>query len=133
MRWSWPLLAAALLLASCGRPTDPMPSGQGASEMTQGPVFVDSTELLLLESYPVQVHLHVKGSLPTPCHTPVWSVKGPDEQGRLDVELHSEAPTEPACVEVLQDLDLTIPLGAYTEADFTVYLNGDEVGPVRLP
>ena len=129
----WTLLLTTFLLVGCGRLTDPMPAAQAGSEMTPGPVFVNSTELLLRETFPVQVDLRVQGALPTPCHHAVWSIRGPDAEGRLDVELHSEAPAEPACVQVLQELDLTIPLGSYAEADLTVFLNGEEVGPVHLP
>jgi hypothetical protein len=129
----WMILLVAILLTACARSTDPLPAGPGAGEMTTGPVFVDTTDLLLRESFPVQVDLRVQGALPTPCHHAIWSIAGPTTEGRLEVELHSEAPAEPACIQVLEDLDLTIPLGSYAEADFTVFLNGQEVGPVHLP
>lgn len=133
MRTGIAWMIAACLLTACGLPTDPLPEEPAAGPMDKGPVFISSTEVLLLESYPVQVNLHVKGSLPTPCHTPVWAVSGPDEKGRIVVDLHSETPAGLACAEVLQDLDLTIPLGAFTEANYTVFLNGESVGEVRLP
>ena len=40
-----------------------------------GVIFVDSTDILYLDSYPVEVNLVVAGLLPTPCHKPVYGVQ----------------------------------------------------------
>ncbi len=64
------VLAAGLGIAWAALPDDPAsdntttttrPDGPGA---TRGPVYIDSVDLLMLESWPVQVRALVKGSLP---------------------------------------------------------------------
>ncbi len=91
-----------------------------------GPVFVDSAEVLVAESWPIQVFLAVSGNLPTPCHRLMWQVD--QGAGRIDVMLASVSDPKTNCIQVLEPFDLSIPLGSYSEGDWTVYLNGDEVG-----
>ena len=57
--------------------------------MIRGEVFVDSQEILLMESYPVQVALQVSGNLPTPCHMLRAEVSEPDSENNINVELFS--------------------------------------------
>lgn len=97
-------------------------------EQLRGPVFIDQAELLIRESFPVQVDLHLRGSLPTPCATLRWSVGEPDEQGRIEVEAYSSQDAALACIQVLQEFEESIPLGAFSTGSYTVWLNGEEVG-----
>jgi len=140
------ILAAGIVIASCARTLEPTPppeapvsSDNEASMPTEpepggvrGPVYVDSTDLLLLESYPVQVRLQVSGALPTPCHALKWEVIGPDPDGRIDVVLYSVADPELACIQVLEPFETSIPLGAFESGSYTVSLNGDSVGEIEL-
>ena len=125
LRW---LPAAALALAACGgaapTPVEPAPE--------PGQVYVDSTEILLMESYPVQVALLVRGHLPTPCHALLSQVGGPDAEGRIMVTLSSEAPPDMVCAQVLEPFEERISLGSYTDGTFTVWLNGEEIGTIEL-
>ena len=97
-------------------------------QQVQGPIFIDQAELLVRESFPIQVDLHLIGSLPTPCATLRWSVGEPDEQGRIEVEAYSSQDAELSCIQVLQDFEETIPLGAFSTGTYTVWLNGEEIG-----
>jgi hypothetical protein len=99
----------------------------------QDPVYVENTELLQLESFPVQVVLQVSGQLPDPCHEAVWSVSEPDLQGRIDVELHSEAPDGLDCIQVLKPVTLRIPIGSFKEGSYTIWLNSEQVESFDLP
>lgn len=95
-----------------------------------GPVYVDSTEIIYLESYPVQVQLLVKGSLPTPCHQPVFEVQ--DFGTSIAVDLWSLADPEQMCAQVLEPFELTIALGSWESANLPVLLNGEEIGRVQI-
>ena len=94
----------------------------------QGPVYIDQAELLIRESFPIQVDLHLSGSLPTPCAALRWSVADPDEQGRIEVEAFSSQDAALACIQVLQEFEETIPLGAYSTGSYSVWLNGELIG-----
>ncbi len=109
------------------------PTPQAPQGVTRGPVYVDETDLLLAESYPVQAFLVVRGHLPTPCHQARWEVSGPDSQGRIDVELYSEAPEGSVCIMVLEPVELSIRLGSYERGSFSVWLTGEMVQAFELP
>ncbi len=126
-----PALLALLVLtvlpgASAASDTDSTP-GAGARA---DPVYVNSTEILYLESFPVQLDLLVEGSLPTPCHEPMWEID--DTGSSVDVRLWSEAPPEAACIAILEPVELRIPLGSYETANVAVSLNGDPVGRIGV-
>jgi len=141
---------AAAVLASCQSPQpEPLPTisadtpvssetqvnptqiaGPATDEPEQlrGPIFVDQAELLIRESFPIQVDLHLSGSLPTPCATLRWTVGEPDEQGRIEVEAYSSQDAALACIQVLQEFEESIPLGAYSTGSYSVWLNGERIG-----
>ena len=56
----------------------PVPAG--------GAVYIDTADLLIMESYPVQVALHITGNLPTPCHEFNYSyqIGTPEDRFRVD-------------------------------------------------
>src|SRR5437667_53791 len=71
----------ALLLAACSQggggsqrpespsPTQPVGSNTATPGMISGKAHVDKIELLMLESFPVQVSVTIKGNLPDSCTT----------------------------------------------------------------
>jgi hypothetical protein len=128
VKWTL-VLAVALAAASCGgAPPPEAPASPGR----QDPVYVEATEIIQLESYPVQVLLRVDGQLPDPCHEAVWSVSDPDVQGRIDVALHSEAPEGLACIQVLKQVTLRIPIGSFRDGSYSIWLNDEKIGEFSL-
>ncbi len=105
----------------------------GDDELQRGNVFIDSTEVLLLESYPVQVKLQLTGNLPTPCHHLRVIVSAPDEQNRIQVEVYSVTDPNVMCIQVLEPFDVRVSLGDFTEGEFSVWVNGEQVGEFSLP
>lgn len=110
-------------------------SAGGADDGERGPVFIDSTELLIMESFPVQISVHVVGSLPTPCHQFGAEVEGPDAQNRIDVTVYSMEETEMSCIQVLGPFDETIPIPmqGQNEGTYLVYVNGEFAGEFTYP
>jgi len=89
-------------------------------------VYIDATEILNLESFPVQVRLVVRGALPTPCHEAVWEI---EELGdAIHVSLWSEADPESACAQVMETFEVSIPLESFESSASPVLLNGEGVG-----
>jgi len=133
------ILALTLITIACGdSPEDPDdPNGRptpttGLTEIPAdaGPFFVDSTDILLMESFPVQVALRVNGNLPSPCHQPVWVVE--DDGEAIHVTLATVADTDRACTQVLVPTELSIPLGSFESGARTVILNGEEAGDFEI-
>ena len=96
--------------------------------MMRGPVYIDETELVILESFPVQIEIVVRGALPTPCASLKWSVEAPDDQGRIMVEAFSLQDPALACVQVLEEIEERLPIGSYSQGSYSVWLNGELVG-----
>jgi hypothetical protein len=113
-------LPLAAILAAC--------SLRGSAEG----LSIEKTDLLLLESFPVQVRLLVEGTYPA-CTQFVWDVTADDAQGRIDVELRTVSDPQTECVTDRARFKESIPLGSYETARYEVYLNGESVGTLALP
>ncbi len=106
---------------------DPIPP-KGGGEV--GPVFVDETELIVAESFPMQLFLVVRGNLPTPCHEAQWSV-GETSEGVFEVTLESLSSGED-CIQVLEPVEVNIPLGTSEGGAIEVLVNGELVQTADL-
>ncbi len=119
-----------LSLAACA-PGQATPTGDPQG----GAVYINGTDLLVAESYPVQIFLHIMGDLPTPCHELRSQVATPDEQKRIFVTAWSESDPAAMCIQVLEPFDVNIPIGMQGESDGTyrVWLNAELVGEFSYP
>lgn len=105
----------------------------GDDRLATGTVYIEFTDILLLESYPVQVRMQITGSLPTPCHELRVDAGEPDAENRIHVAIYSVSDPDVDCIQVLEPFDITIPLGNYTEGKFAVMLNGEQTNEFELP
>lgn len=112
----------------------PQPSGYepqaGDEQLTRGEVFIEpgDSQLLVMESFPVQVTLALSGNLPDPCHALRVVVSSPDEQNRVYVEVYSVADPGQICTAVLEPFNAQIPLGSFAGGEYQVYINGELFG-----
>lgn len=100
----------------------------GDVSLTRGAVFIDSAQLLIMESYPPQIALILKGSTPTPCNELRVFVNKPDAENRIQVEAYSVIDPTEVCIEVLAPFEVNVPLGSYPPGHYTVLVNGKQVG-----
>ncbi|MEN4012063.1 MAG: hypothetical protein AB1453_02045 [Chloroflexota bacterium] len=98
------------------------------AELERGLVYIDSTDLLIMESYPVQIMLAVKGAAPTPCHHVRIVVNPPDAENNILVEAYSVVDPEQICIQVLAPFEANINLGSFPTGNYSVLLNGEKVG-----
>lgn len=129
MTW---LLAVAVVVTACAEGESRLGAGTTVPSGAEDPVYVEATEILYLESFPVQVRLVVRGSLPTPCHQIRWEVNGPGLHGTIEVGLWSESDPEDDCVNALEPFEVSIPLGSFESADGAVSLNREEIGRLSI-
>jgi hypothetical protein len=104
---------------------DPQP---GDTKLDKGNVFIDSIDILVLESYPLQFNLILRGSLPTPCHQLRVEVQQPDAQNQIQISAYSVVDTTLMCIQVLKEFEITIPLGSFPTGHYTVWVNGEKAG-----
>lgn len=101
--------------------TTAAPAGEGP-----GPVFDETVEFLIRESFPMQVAVEVSGSLPTPCHEPAWDLK--KNPPVYEISVWSVDGSEgQACAAVLEPFNELIELeDPFEFADYMVVVNGKE-------
>lgn len=98
----------------------------GDDKLTRGGVYLDSTDLLVMESYPPQFMLMLKGNLPTPCHELRVVSSEPDAENRINLEVYSVADPDAVCIMVLQPFEQNIPLGSFPPGHYTIWVNGEQ-------
>ncbi len=111
----------------------PLPTTSNEAKMIRGQAFVDKSDLVSPKSSSEQFVLNVSGSLPTPCNLLQTSLKAPDEQNRIQVEVYSLLQPDKICAQVLVPFDTSIPLGSLKSGKYTVILNGEQVGELTVP
>jgi inhibitor of cysteine peptidase len=111
-------------------PWQPQTSDQG---LQAGQAFVDSADILVMESFPPQFSLHIQGALPTPCHQLRVEVAAPDSQNLIQVSVYSVVDPAVICTQVLAPFDVTVPLQGYSTGTYTVIVNGKEAGNIEVP
>lgn len=111
-------------------PLDPIP---GEEAMDHLEIVLDSSELLTLESFPPQFNLLLKGSLPTPCAHLRAKVSSPDDQNRIQIELYALDDPVSICAQVFSPFQSTISLGSFPDGEYSVWINGKQVGAFKTP
>ncbi|MCJ7432704.1 MAG: hypothetical protein MUO77_04375 [Anaerolineales bacterium] len=115
----------------------PAPSGElapiyapraGDDALQRGNAFLDSTDILTMESYPLQFAVLLKGNLPTPCHELRVAYGQPDAENKIQLEVYSVADPNAVCAQMLQPFEQTIALGSFPAGHYTVWINGKQVG-----
>ena len=91
-----------------------------------GDVWITSADLLIMESFPIQVSLQVEGEKPTPCHEVFWTVE--DTGDTIEITMISQVNSDQSCVQVIEPFMISVPLGSWAEESRDVHLNGELVG-----
>lgn len=104
------------------------PQPEQDEDLDRRDVEPDQVELRIMESYPVQISLHIAGNLPTPCHQLRVKIPGANEKGEIHIEVYSVVHPEEVCPQVLEPFDENIPLGTFEEKGYTFFVNGEKVG-----
>ncbi len=102
---------------------EPRPPIDGS---VNGEVSITKTDLLIRESYPIQVSLQVDGEKPTPCHEIFWTVE--DTGDTIEITMISQVNADQSCAQVISPFSIAVPLGSWAEESREVVLNGENVG-----
>ncbi|MBN1148724.1 MAG: hypothetical protein JXA78_15800 [Anaerolineales bacterium] len=121
-------------------PLDPAPGepapwipAPGDQLLERGNVYIDEKQVLVLESFPPQFRLIVRGSLPTPCHQLRVHIPEPDQAKRIHIEVYSLTKPGEMCIQVLEPFEVQIPLEGLPSGRFTVWVNGEQVSEIDNP
>ncbi len=109
-----PALVAAPLLLAC----DP-----ASPELEIRPISIDSVEVTVLESAPVQVQAHVQGTIGDGC-TKLHSVDQERSGNTITVTILSERPRDAVCTQIAMLYDETIRLdGDFPPGSYQLHVN----------
>jgi hypothetical protein len=143
-RLTFAMLVLVLILSACApglsepvssdnpmNSETPLPPTEPASQLpdswVRGQVYLDRTDLLILESHPLQFMLVLQGNLPTPCHELRVDVSLPDEQNKVMVEVYSVVDPSVICIQVLAPFETNHALGSFPAGHYTLWINGNQV------
>ncbi|KAA3648101.1 MAG: hypothetical protein DWQ07_03655 [Chloroflexi bacterium] len=102
----------------------------------QSAVFINESQLLIMESFPVQIAVEIKGDLPAPCHQLVTVVAEPDDQNRIAIDVYSiNELIGVDCIQVLEPFEESIPVPMEDQPDgiYTIWINGENIGEFSYP
>jgi hypothetical protein len=96
-------------------------------DLLQQNAYITSTDLLTMESFPLQFTLVINGDLPTPCNQLRVDVKEPDAENKIVVDVYSVIAADMMCTEVLQPFSENVSLGSFPTGHYTLWINGEKV------
>jgi inhibitor of cysteine peptidase len=120
-------IALIIVLVVFGR------GGSASSDDTVSPgndrevqrVEIESVEVQIAESFPVQIFVVVSGYVPDPC----WEVQEPvieQSDQRFEIEIVAERDPDEMCAQVIEPYEESIGLGTVEPGDYVVSVNGVE-------
>lgn len=98
-------------------------TAQSGTDLIQVNHVIESVEVIIMESYPVQVSLNVIGYIPDGCEAETiitFSVAG----NTHTIEIYRELPAEVGCIAIVVDYQETLYLGAFAPGDYIFDVNG---------
>lgn len=111
-----------------GAPDTSFSPNPGDTKLERGSVFMSNSELLIRESYPVQIALVLSGELPTPCHQLRVNMNPPDAENKIQVEAYTVFDPAMNCIQVLKPFQENVELGTFPSGHYTVWVNENQVG-----
>jgi inhibitor of cysteine peptidase len=94
---------------------------------TEGFARVESVEVVMLMSFPLQVHLQVGGYLPNPC-TEIDEIRTERDGYAFGVTIPTLQDPDVYCIQVIEEFMVNIPLDVYglPAGEYQVLVNGVE-------
>jgi inhibitor of cysteine peptidase len=119
------LLVLGILTGCTSFDSPSLPEG-GFSE---GLATVEEVEVVMLMSFPLQVHLQVQGYLPNPC-TEIDEIVTEREGFQFKVIIPTLQELGVDCIQVIEEFKINVPLEVYglPAGDYQVLVNGVEAG-----
>lgn len=110
------------LLVACGII---IPSPTPANAVVEGQVTVERVEVVMLMSFPLQVHLQVTGYVDNPC-IEIDEILTERDGTAFEVLITTERDAQANCIQVIEPFEKSIPLDVYglPAGNYSVSVNG---------
>ena len=111
------LILFIFALSACQSPS--------SNETITEPALVESIEILILESFPVQVHVRVKGILGDSCTT-LGQITQTRQNNTFMITVMATRPADAICAAIIAEFEKVIVLDVYglPAGTYTVDVNG---------
>lgn len=131
-----PGIIAAPLDSGYPAPGDPSVYDPQAADATleRVEVTVDlaNSNIMLLETSPVQAVVRMIIQMPTPCHLPRAKVSAPDAKQNIAVEVYAVVDPNTICTQVISQIEVRVSLGSLTSGIYHVVINGQTFEDVTI-
>ena len=119
-------LTLLLILTACTPTATEVPTPASVNTNPErGNAYLDSAELLIMESFPLQFTLALRGNLPTSCHELKVDVSLPDTENKILVDVYSLTQPDLICAQMLSPFEKNIPLGSFPAGHYFLWVNGE--------
>ncbi len=120
-------VGVTLLLVACGGTGEATPPTASEGDVQYGEAPVESVEVMILESFPLQVQLNVEGYMPDGC-TEIDSTEVEQQGNHFEVTIRTVRPADMLCTEAIEPFEMNIPLDVYglPAGEYTIDVNGVE-------
>lgn len=108
-------------------PNNPYAPLPGDEALLRDKVYPETTEVRVMESFPPQFMLALRGSLPTPCHFLRVQINPADKKNNIYVEVYSVSDPNMVCAQVLQSFEASVPLKDLIPGHYIVWVNGEKI------
>jgi hypothetical protein len=101
--------------------------------MMQSSAEIVSASVITGESFPPQISVSVAYKLITPCNSLRVNISQPDSAKRIQLELYGVAPKDKPCslMALATPQQATISLGSFPTGQYTVWINGVQIGEFK--
>ncbi len=105
------------------------------NDLIPGNAFISNSEIFIMESFPVQISLHITGELPNPCHSLEVSIHPANESNEIVIDVYSLYDPAITCIQSIEPFEenIHIPIGIMREGIYKVIVNGELVGEFSYP
>lgn len=120
------LITAVMATACSSQPTQTPPMGETPpGGMIHGEAAVEAIDILILESFPVQVNVVARGHLPNGC-TEIDGIRQERTEQAFQVTISTVRPADAVCTQVLEPFEETISLEVHglPAGSYSVDVNG---------
>lgn len=107
----------------------------GKAKLVEDNASVTEVQLLVMESFPVQVALQIAGELATPCNKLTVDISAPDADNRIMVEVYSLVDPAETCIAMIEPFSesISLPVSDLEDGTYEVWVNGELVGQFSYP
>jgi hypothetical protein len=116
--------------AQSADPNNPYAPLPGDARLQIDTVYLNSSELQTVSTFPPEYMLVLQGSLPTPCHALRVKISPSEETNTLTINVYSVTDSNTVCTQVLQPFSAEVPIRNLIPIRYKVVLNGEEIAEI---